>query len=75
MRAVRRAWAMPMANRKGFFRTTIKYISGRMTMEWMASLETRGKSFKDKTFILHPFFKQFLKIRMLFSFPKDPMRK
>lgn len=38
MTAVRRAWAIPMANRKGFFRTTIKYISGRITMEWIASL-------------------------------------
>ena len=38
MRAVRRAWAIPMANWKGFFRTIMKYISGRITMEWIASL-------------------------------------
>lgn len=33
MSAVRRACAMPMANRKGFLRTTMKYISGRIIME------------------------------------------
>lgn len=41
MRAVRSACAIPMANRKGFFLTIIKQISGRIIVEWIASLQNR----------------------------------